>query len=144
MRIVTNLFLVLCLFSCNNTKKHTIEVKVDFVYDMYKSSEMSILMNEMYTYNLKLKQEIVEGKTPTEFPSIFLNIHTDELSEFKSRNENFQAYSTLFVEHQKEIFNTDTQVDIRERYNSTINLCVSCHLTECTGPIPKIKKLLIK
>lgn len=144
MRVFTSLFLVLCIFSCNNAKKGTIEVKEDFVYDMYDPSEMSILMNEMYAYNLKLKQEIVEGKIPTEFPSNFLNIHTAELSEFKYRNEKFQAYSSLFIEHQKEIFNSNSDIDISERYNSTINLCVSCHTTECTGPIPKIKKLLIK
>ena len=100
-------------------------------------------MNDMYDYNLKIKQEILEGKTPANFPVIFLNIYTAELSEFKSRNETFQVYSSLFVENQKEIFNTEAHLDISERYNNAINLCISCHKTACTGPIPKIKKLLI-
>lgn len=132
------------LFSCNNSKKETSSVKEKTVYDMYEPSEMSILMNDMYEYNLKLKQDIVDGKKPTVFPSKFLDIHTARLSEFKSRNDKFQAYSQLFIEHQQDIFNSGSNVDLSERYNRTINLCVTCHNTECTGPIPKIKKLLIK
>jgi hypothetical protein len=132
------------IFSCNNSKKETSSVKEKMVYDMYEPSEMSILMNDMYEYNLKLKQDIVDGKIPTEFPSKFLDIHSAQLSEFKSRNDKFQAYSQLFIEHQQDIFNSDSNIDLTERYNRAINLCITCHTTECTGPIPKIKKLLIK
>ena len=143
MKIFLSVALVVIFSSCNNSEKENTELKGDIVYDMYEPSEMSILMNDMYDYNLKIKQEILEGKTPANFPTNFLNIYTAELSEFKSRNETFQAYSSLFVENQKEIFNADAHLDISERYNNTINLCISCHKTECTGPIPKIKKLLI-
>ena len=143
MKFYLGVALVVIFSSCNNSEKENTELKGDIVYDMYEPSEMSILMNDMYDYNLKIKQEILEGKTPANFPTNFLNIYTAELSEFKSRNETFQAYSSLFVENQKEIFNADAHLDISERYNNTINLCISCHKTECTGPIPKIKKLLI-
>jgi len=78
-------------FSCNTSKEETSSVKEKIVYDMYEPSEMSILMNEMYEYNVKLKQDIMDGKTPTEFPSKFLDIHSAQLSEFKSRNDKFQA-----------------------------------------------------
>ena len=143
MKIFLSVALVVLFSGCNNSEKENTEINGDIVYDMYKPSEMSILMNDMYDYNLIIKQEILEGKSPDSFPTNFLNIYTAELSEFKSRNETFQAYSSLFVENQKEIFNADAHLDISERYNNTINLCISCHKTECTGPIPKIKKLLI-
>ena len=132
------------IFSCNNSKKETSSVKEEVVYDMYDPSEMSILMNEMYDYNLELKQQIISGIIPEEFPEKFLNIHTAELSDFKSRNDKFKVYSEFFIENQQEIFNSDSNLDVTERYNNAINLCVSCHQTECTGPIPKIKRLLIK
>jgi len=143
VKIFLSVALVVLFSGCNNSEKENTEINGDIVYDMYKPSEMSILMNDMYDYNLIIKQEILEGKSPDSFPTNFLNIYTAELSEFKSRNETFQAYSSLFVENQKEIFNADAHLDISERYNNTINLCISCHKTECTGPIPKIKKLLI-
>ena len=41
------------------------------------------------------------------------------------------------------VFDTTSNVPLKQRYNDAINLCVSCHQTECTGPIPRIKKLLI-
>ncbi|WP_452228915.1 MULTISPECIES: hypothetical protein [unclassified Lacinutrix] len=111
---------------------------------MYESSEMAILMNEMYAHNLKIKKEIIAGEIPTEFPLDFLKIHTAELSDFKSRSERFQAFSTLFVSAEKEVFNTDSKTPIEDRFNNAVGLCISCHQTECTGPIPRIKKLLIK
>src|SRR5690606_41193677 len=102
---------------------------------MYQPSEMANLMNQMFAQNLQIKKAILEGNIPSEFPLDFLKIHTAELSEFKSRNETFQSFSKLFIESEKEIFNTESQVPLKERYNNTINLCISCHQTECTGPI---------
>lgn len=143
MKAFLSLVVLFCLFNCNNSGKDTSKSNEAFVYDMYEPSEMSILMNEMYDYNMKMKQEIIDGQTPAEFPEQFLAIHTAELSSFKSRNDTFEAYSKLFIEKQQELFNPESQTDLKLRYNTTINLCISCHTTECTGPIPKIKKLLI-
>lgn len=114
------------------------------VYDMYEPSEMANLMNEMYAHNLKVKQDILAGNIPTEFPLDFLKIHSAEMSEFKERNEIFQSFSKLFIEAEKEIYNLESDVPLDDRFNRMVNLCVSCHTTECTGPIPRIKKLLIE
>lgn len=142
MRFFCCLFLITIFLSCNSTEKEAVE-KEDVVYDMYQPSEMSNLMKEMYEFNLKTKQDIIDGNIPDEFPEFFLKIYTAELSEFKSRNETFQAFSKLFIQKQKEIFDTSLTIDVKERFNNAMNLCISCHTTECTGPIPKIKKLLI-
>ena len=111
---------------------------------MYESSEMANLMNEMYDYNLKIKKQILNGETPKEFPLDFLKIHNAELSDFKSRNETFKAYSKLFIDAEREVFNLDSKTSIEQRFNNAVGICLSCHQTECTGPIPRIKKLLIK
>lgn len=135
------LLLGLGLCSCNSDKK---EVKEELVLDMYEPSEMSLLMIRMYDINEQIKSDIVEGKIPENFPLEFLQIHSAELSEFKYRNETFESFSKLFIEKEKDIFNTTSNEEAKERFNQAINLCISCHQTECTGPIPKIKKLLIK
>ncbi|HLV15029.1 MAG TPA: hypothetical protein VKY41_07600 [Xanthomarina sp.] len=132
------------LSSCKHTEESSNSVKEEVVYDMYQPSEMANLMNEMYAQNLKLKQDILSGKVPTQFPLDFLKIHTAELSDFKSRNETFQSFSKLFIQTEKEIFNTESELPVEERFNYAVNLCISCHQTECTGPIPRIRKLLIK
>lgn len=131
----------LLVFSCNSERK---EEKKELVLDMYEPSEMSLLMNRMYEINEQIKKDILEGKNPEEFPLEFLKIHTAEMSEFKDRNETFETYSKLFLEKEQDIFNTNSSDEAKERFNQAINLCISCHQTECTGPIPRIKKLLIK
>jgi hypothetical protein len=145
MRILLlSVCVITCFFSCKQPEKEVQAAKEDIVYDMYEPSEMANLMNEMYAQNLKVKEDILNGNVPLEFPLDFLKIHSAELSEFKSRNETFQSFSKLFIESEKEIFNADSPIPLEERYNNTINLCISCHQTECTGPIPRIQKLLIK
>lgn len=144
------LFYFVCfifILSCNsNVKEEQVEEKVveKKVYDMYEPSEMATLMNDMYAENLKIKNQILAGNTPKEFPSNFLNIHTAELSNFKKRNEKFEAFSKLYIVAQQEVFNADSNAPIKDRFNSAVGICISCHQTECTGPIPRIKKLLIK
>ena len=118
--------------------------KKEILYDMYEPSEMADLMNQMYAHNLKVKNDILSGTIPSEFPLDFLKIHSAEMSEFKERNEIFKSFSKLFIEAEKEIYNTESPVPLEDRFNRTVNLCISCHQTECTGPIPRIKKLLIQ
>ena len=131
----------LLILSCNSEKKGE---KKGLVFDMYEPSEMSLLMNRMYEINERIKKDILEGKNPEDFPLEFLKIHTAELSDFKYRNETFESFSKLFIQKEKDIFETGSNEEAKKRFNQAINLCISCHKTECTGPIPRIKKLLIE
>lgn len=150
LKRVCHIFLITLVFSCNSSEKtKKTETKVTIVdgserYDLYKGSEMANLMRGMHAFNLQLKKEVESGKITTEFPEEFLKIHSAEFTKAKSRNKTFDHYSGKFIEAQKMIFTEDSIVSLTERYNNAINLCLTCHQTECTGPIPKIKKLLIK
>ena len=144
MKQVFTYIILLAFIACNSEKKEQSNDDSKNVYDMYESSEMANLMNEMYNYNLKIKKEILNGENPKEFPIDFLKIHSAELSDFKSRNETFLAFSKLFVDAEREAFNLESITPIEQRFNNAVGICISCHQTECTGPIPRIKKLLIK
>ncbi|WP_028607621.1 hypothetical protein [Olleya sp. ITB9] len=136
------IILFVVLTSCNS--KTETPVKAKKVYDMYVPSEMSKLMLDMYAHNLELKQQIINGQSPTQFPNHFLNIHSAQLSDFQIRDQQFKSFSNLFITAQKEIYNTTSTLNLKDRFNNTINTCIACHSKICTGPIPKIKKLLIK
>lgn len=140
------LFLFLILFgSCNKDKQNTANTQNSKKqFDMYVPSEMATHMNLMFDIQENLKSEIQSGSTPTNFPEEILKIHTAKLSDFKERNQNFEAFSHLFVERFQLIFDTTSQIPVKQRYNDVVNLCISCHQTECTGPIPRIQKLIIK
>lgn len=143
MKTLVYICLIALCFACNSSEETPKKVKIVYYTDM-ELSEMSKLMNYMYAHNLGIKEDIKNGKTPTEFPEHFLTIHTAKLSEFKQRGEEFEYNTSQFIEVGKELYNENSSLDLKTRYNKAINLCISCHQKECPGPVTKIKKLLIK
>jgi len=140
MRLIF-LTLVLCfvVFGCKSNE----EEKQKKVLVMAETSEMALLMNEMYAYNESIKGQIIEGALNNEYPEKFDNIHSAVLTTPSDRDLNFESFSKLFLEAQKELFESPEE-DLIIQYNKTITACISCHNVKCLGPIPRIKKLLIK
>jgi hypothetical protein len=133
------------LFSCKNEEsavKEPIKKKVE--YDMYQPSEMAGFMNAMYIYNQQLRTKIMEGETPSTLPLDLLKLHSAEMSNGKSRTKNWESFVNVFIESQQIVVDTLSDTSVKERYNAAITNCLNCHKTECVGPIPKIKKLLIQ
>jgi len=145
MRIIA-LLLVSLLVSCNSSEdKETLkETNKKFVPDMYVASEMTLLMRSMYDVNEAIKKEILAGNTPESFPKDFLKIFTAKLTDNKPYNDTFKAFSKVYIDNERAIFDVTSKISLTKRYNNAINTCVSCHTTECVGPIPRIEKLLIK
>jgi len=145
MRIIAFLLISILFVSCNSSEeKETIKSDEEFVFDIQEPSEMTNLMLSMYDFNENLKKEILAGKTPEEFPKEFLKIYTAELTGNKPYNDIFKAYSKVYIDNERAIFDKSSKVPLIDRYNNAINTCISCHTTECVGPIPRIEKLLIK
>lgn len=134
--------LLAVFFVCLGCKKaeEKPEVKQDLI--MAERSEMALLMNEMYDYNERIKQQIIDGTLSEGYSEKFDNIHSAVLTDDSDRDLNFEAFSKLFLEAQKKIFEAP-QDELVLRYNNAINACISCHNVKCHGPIPRIKKLLI-
>jgi len=142
--IILSGLLLFTLFSCTNkveSKEAAAPKKVH--YEMYQASEMANFMNAMYAYNMQLKNEIVAGETPSLLPLDLLTLHSAEMTKGKQRHENWEHFATTFITSQEAVVDTVLQTNLKERYNTAITNCISCHKTVCTGPIPKIKKLLI-
>jgi len=111
---------------------------------MVETSEMAKLMNEMYAYNESVKQQILnKGAINTSYPEKFNDIHSAILTDPTDRDASFESFSNAFIATQKAIFET-TNGNLSTNYNNSINACISCHEVKCVGPIPRIKKLLIK
>ena len=135
------------LISCNTTDSSKVDKKTaseKFVPEMYEVSEMTLMMRNMYEVTEEIKGEIVAGNTPNEFPKEFLEIFSAKLTDNKPYNETFIAYSKVYIDNIRAIYDSTNTIPLKNRYNNTIISCISCHTTECTGPIPRIEKLLIK
>ena len=128
-------------FSCNSGKKKALQSMDELI--MVEQSEMAKLMNEMYAFNQSIKQQIADGELKAGFPNNFNQIHTAILTDPSDRDSIFESFSFSFLEDQKSIFDAPPE-ELKQRYNNAVNACISCHSQKCTGPIPKIKKLLIK
>ena len=133
------------LASCKNEEKNIEEPTTKRVeYDVYQPSEMAGFMNAMYAYNLQLKQQIIAGETPVSMPLDLMTLHSAEMSNGKGRTVAWNSFVNVFIESQEALTDTLSNEALKGRYNAAINNCLSCHKTECVGPIPKIKKLLIQ
>lgn len=141
MRLLFICLLCVLSFSCKEEKKEQPKAKKELI--MVKPSEMANLMNEMYAFNESIKQQVIEGKLNNSYPEKFNNIHSAVMTDPNDRDETFEAFSKLFLETEQALFEAPKE-ELVMRYNNAINACIACHTKKCTGPIPRIKKLLIK
>ena len=142
MKKVIILFISYGLFlACNSNKAKELKNPNEELV-MYEFSEMALLMEEMYKTNETLKQKIVNKEAIGDFSIKFLDIHSAVLTNPKDRTESFEVFSKTFIKNQQAIF-TASQENVKEQFNLMVNSCIACHKTTCTGPIPRIKKLLI-
>lgn len=127
--------------SCKKSQKSPTPVATEDLV-MYKASEMTLLMKEMYISNELLKERIIKQEELGNFDATFLNIHKAVLTDRFERNVDFEEKSKIFIENQEAIFSVPVESRVRQ-FNSTVKSCIACHENTCTGPIPRIKKLLI-
>lgn len=110
---------------------------------MVERSEMALLMNEMYAFNESIKKQIINGEISNSYPEHFDKIYSALLTDPSVRDAEFETNSKHFIQTQKAVFE-DSNNDLILSYNNAVNACISCHNVTCVGPIPRIKKLLIK
>ncbi|MCF6168521.1 hypothetical protein [Lutibacter sp.] len=141
-KIAFLLGICLSILSCNSTEKKPLKNTKETALVMYKFSEMALLMEDMYLANEKLKEKILKQEDLGSFPEKFINIHTAVLTDVNDRTASFEVFSKALITNQKAIYSSSTD-SVKNQFNTMVNTCVACHETTCSGPIPRIKKLLI-
>ena len=131
--------LLYVVLSCDTNKK---EVKIEEEPVMYEASEMALLMRGMYELNKATRVQIIKNDSLFPVPEEFLSIHTAVLTDPSERDKEFDSIAEQFINAQKATFSNKSDSTIYH-FNKSVNLCIACHETRCTGPIPKIRKLLI-
>ena len=71
--------MVFCFFSCQKKEQNTIENNAscnkEKKFEMYELSEMASLMEQMYAYNLQIKNKIENGDSVGAYPEFFNKIY---------------------------------------------------------------------
>ena len=144
-----NNLLVFCLFlliigcqSKEEKKQIKIVSKIPSNFQMYKTSEMAELMRTMLSENKKLRESIITGDSSGDCNKEFLEIHTAKFTDSSDFDATYLTFANHFIEMQKGIFNIE-KVDRKDQFNKAVQACIACHKDRCTGPIPRIEKLLI-
>ena len=137
------------LISCNKKVEKTdasceksSEKKEDKKFEMYEMSEMSLLMEQMYVDNERLKERIKKGDTIGKFPNHFLKIHKAVMTDDKENDAFFKEQASNFIKAQHMIY--EDPKNAKEHFNKGVDACLKCHQVKCGGPIPRIKKLYIE
>lgn len=137
------LVLVAILVGCKSEKENKRTEKESDTVVIRKPSEMASLMNKMYEENEKVKKSILKGEDLSDFPEEYAKIHTATLTDPSDRTPEFRAFSELYLNNLRAVYQAGKD-SLKYEFNKTVTSCIACHQTTCIGPIPRIKKLLIK
>ncbi len=143
MKYILVIFSVLFL-SCNQNKTEDQNPKCEKPKEdlqMYKASEMAVLMEQMYVHNKQLREKIIKDDSLGELPKYFLNISVATMTKGKERDDFFNTKTGFFLKTQSEIYGSK---NTKNSFNTMVDACISCHEVKCGGPIERIKTLYIK
>jgi hypothetical protein len=120
--------------ACANSQAKTLK--------MYKMSEMSALMEQMYAENQQLNLRIQKGEKIGAFPNHFLKIHQAVMTDSTENDAFFKEQAHNFISAQEQIYQDPKNAEAH--FNAGVDACIQCHQVKCAGPIARIKKLYIK
>ena len=104
------------------------------------SSELALLMRNMFDDGILVKADMLEGKKAT-VECDYARIHTAHPTQpEKVSTPEFKVFSDAYVAAVDE-FNQAPAGEQRGPYTHMVNTCIQCHQEFCTGPIRRIRKM---
>lgn len=143
MKYLTVIFSVF-LWSCTSKSAEEQvknEAQSNEEFQLYKASEMAVLMEQMYVYNMQLRDKISKKENLGFEPEFFNKLSTATLTKGKEKDDFFNQKAKVFRVAQAAIYQTSNPV---KSFNTMVDACIACHEVKCGGPIQRIKKLYIR
>ncbi len=97
----------------------------------------------MHSKAVEMKNLIEIGKKPGDEPVDFANIASATPTDSKTKKPSFSGFAQNYLSALEAVYKSEPE-NIKLKYNEMVNACLSCHGDHCPGPVPKIKKLMIK
>ena len=156
-------FIVAAIFivACNNTPSNKTEVtqtakqdtlnKVDTagascstITTRYPNNDkpMALMMRQMANNAQKMKDKIEAGELVEDKLFPFIRFHLVEPTDPNVLQPQFFENARMFQEAHKNLINAPIAKQ-KEMYTLYINQCINCHQTYCSGPLKRIRKLVI-
>ncbi|TXK75967.1 hypothetical protein [Mesonia sp. K4-1] len=136
------LALVACKHKEENKKSKEETISKEEPFQLYQMSEMASFMEKMYADHKRIKSQIIAGEKVDTLNFEPTKLFYARMTDSTDNDIFYQEKAKLFVEYEEQLL--EDSLSQKEIYNKAVNLCISCHQIKCTGPIPRIKKLLIR
>ncbi len=113
------------------------------------SSELAVLMRDMWEYADTLKNEVIDSDSINSLPNYqnrFEEIHTATPTDENTKSIAFDAMAKVMLQKLENVYQNENKkqsVQV-EGFNLLVKSCLQCHQQHCPGPISKISKLMIK
>ncbi len=140
MRAKVILAVIILFSNCTDNIKERTEGVHNTIIDPNKTSEMALLMRDMFVQLESIKINLESGEDISSAQFDFANIHEQTPTDESFINENFKAMSMSYSATVA-LFNEQRS---KENFMSIVNNCMSCHQNLCPGPIERIEKLIIQ
>ena len=103
---------------------------------------MALMMRQMADNAQKMKNKLEAGEkiNASEFP--FIRFHLVEPTDPNVLQPQFYENARTFQESHKALVNAP-QAKQKQMYTAYINQCINCHQTYCSGPLKRIRKLVL-
>ncbi len=134
MKLFVILFASLLFFACANEPKKVEPTNPN------GDSELALLMRKMENHWKTAKKAVEEGR-PVETPD-FSSILSAKPTDGSMKMPSFDGFAEAYLAQIETLKETDKGTQ-KKSYNNIINACIVCHENSCSGPIPRIQKLLI-
>lgn len=109
-----------------------------------KPSELAKIMKQMLVFIQQEKAGIEMNKPARQFPYDTRKISKAKVTPGKKQAKEHTQYVAVFFEELGNYYQANDMVERKAMFNTMVNSCVNCHLHECPGPVPVIKKNLFE
>ena len=104
------------------------------------SSELALLMRNMFDDGMQVKSDVLNGKKAT-VECDYTAIHTAAATQpEKVATPTFKTFSAAYEAAVSDL-NQAPAGQQRGPYTHMVNTCIQCHQEFCTGPLRKIRKM---
>lgn len=103
------------------------------------SSELALLMRNMYDKGLAVKKQIEDQEQKLDI-EVFQGIHTATPTDPTVRTEEFDGFANAWQTSMRDLGGC-AESERPKMFNMMVDNCMSCHTAFCPGPRMRIKKL---
>jgi hypothetical protein len=105
-------------------------------------SELALLMRDMHTNGMEVKQQILNGEKPDVKVDCERLFTAKATEPEKVANPLYKGYATAYEDAVKSLEN-EFNADPIGSYKTMVDACMNCHREVCPGPMVKIKRMYL-